>query len=128
MTGSRSWSNHLVVYEAIEEVARSIDNHIVIVVHGNAEGVDQMAKYAAIDLMLVPEPHDARWTAPCIETCRPNHRRGAICPAAGVYRNQHMVNLGADICLAFIRNNSRGASDCLRRAEEANIPTKLFTS
>lgn len=39
---------------------------------------------------------------------------------AGIIRNLYMVNLGADLCLAFIQNGSRGAS-CADAAEHASI-------
>lgn len=42
---------------------------------------------------------------------------------AGFIRNQHMVDLGADLCLAFTRDNSRGTAHCALAAEAAGIPT-----
>ena len=33
-----------------------------------------------------------------------------------------MVDLGADVCLAFPLGESRGTRDCMRRASEAGIP------
>lgn len=40
---------------------------------------------------------------------------------AGLVRNQLMVDLGADICLAFPLPGSRGTWDCMGRAEAAGI-------
>jgi hypothetical protein len=37
-----------------------------------------------------------------------------------------MVDLGADLCLAFIRNHSRGAAHCAAAAREAGITTHVF--
>jgi hypothetical protein len=39
-----------------------------------------------------------------------------------------MVNLGADLVLAFIRNGSRGASHTADLAEQAGIETRRFTA
>jgi hypothetical protein len=47
--------------------------------------------------------------------------------AAGHLRNARMVAAGAELCLAFIRDHSRGASHCAALAEQAGIPTRRIT-
>lgn len=85
------------------------------------------------------ESYPADWDH-CTDSCPQGHRKmkrpgdtvhpgvcSDYCPSAGPRRNAELVKRGADICLAFIRNGSRGASHTAALAEKAGIPVRRFT-
>jgi hypothetical protein len=45
---------------------------------------------------------------------------------AGHKRNRRMVDSGAHLCLAFIRQNSAGATGCAKLAQLHNIRTIIY--
>jgi hypothetical protein len=111
VTGSREWVDWRTVTTALIEAAEG-EPRPVTVVHGCARGADFIAAQAARKLGWEVEDHPADW-----------NRHGK---AAGFRRNAEMVALGADICLAFIRDGSRGATHCAETARKAGIPVKYF--
>jgi YspA, cpYpsA-related SLOG family len=135
VTASRDWLKPLDIWRALGECRAQAQwqGRVLVVVHGNAPGGDQIAKlYGQTVPGATEEGHDADWEGPCGPVCKPGHRRkgkGGVsyCPAAGMFRNAKMVALGADRAAAFIRNRSSGASGCADLAEKAGIPTKRWT-
>lgn len=151
VTGSRRWSDTDLFQREMDSIAQAAADagHTgLIVVHGACypsphrpsgvrphESADWLAHlwvvYAAhpLDLPVVEEPHPAKWTAACRPQCRSGHRRerrsGSICPAAGNYRNQLMVSLGADQGIAFPLDRSVGTRDCMARMRQAGIPVRV---
>ena len=121
VTGSRGWADAAEITEALDFLLA--EHGILTVVHGACpKGADAIAQnwalsaqYASSCGAVTPEPHPAIW--------RPD---GAFDKTAGFRRNAEMVAAGADLCLAFIRDGSRGASHCADLAEKAGIPTKRF--
>lgn len=114
VTGSRDFEDRRVIYEALDALAQRTR---LTVVHGDCpKGADRWARqwlvgnysYQDVD----HEPHPADW--------KQHGKR------AGFIRNSEMVRLGADLCLAFIRNESNGATHCATEAEKAGIPTIVF--
>lgn len=126
MTGSRQWQEPLTVWQQLHALGIQAygdydGGHQLTIVHGNAAtGADRMAQqwvqFSTFDLWqpvnITEEPHPAQWKV---------YGR-----SAGIRRNQEMVDRGADLVLAFIRDNSRGATDCLNRAQEAGIECRVF--
>jgi hypothetical protein len=105
VTGSRDWTDTT----TIAAVLRRWRTPGAVLVHGGARGADRIAAAIWRAWGLPTEQHRADWD-----------RHGN---AAGYIRNQHMVTAGATVCLAFILDNSRGATHCAQIAETAGIPT-----
>ncbi|HSE05947.1 MAG TPA: DUF2493 domain-containing protein [Methylomirabilota bacterium] len=116
VTGSRDWEDELAVEGAL---AWAVYQKVpAVIVHGACRtGADSIASRWTRShrvVGLTEEAHPALWQW---------HGK-----AAGPRRNAEMVNLGADICLAFIKDGSRGASHTAALAEKAGIPTRRFTA
>lgn len=108
-TGSRRWSNDQVVIGFLESLLKRVNGRadLVTVVHGGATGLDSIAGVLAHHIGMKVEIHPAYW-----------QRDGK---AAGVLRNQKMVDLGADLVVGFPLGESRGTHDCLQRAKKAGL-------
>lgn len=93
--------------------------------HGSARGLDTLAERWAYMTHTRAVPFPADWEGPCRETCQPGHRRyrtsgTSYCPAAGVYRNQRMVDeFKPDLGIAF--RGGTGTADAASRLTVARI-------
>ena len=116
ISGSRDWVDADVIYGAIRDACRDYRHAVLagpcVLVHGGARGADTIADRWARKWGWQVEVHPAVWST---------HGR-----AAGPIRNAAMVAAGADVCLAFIRNGSRGATGCADLAERAGITTRRY--
>lgn len=120
VTGSRTIADRRIIAQGLE-LARydfysgcfTLPFHDVLV-HGDARGVDRVAASIWQEREWgTTEMHAAQWD-----------RFGK---RAGYLRNAQMVEAGADLCVAFIENDSRGATMCADLAEQAGIPTRRIT-
>jgi hypothetical protein len=115
VTGSRNWPDKEIIANALIDLTNwfPIIWEDVVIVHGDCPtGADAMAQEFAEQHGIRTERHPADWK-----------RYGKF---AGPKRNQEMVDLGADICLAFILPGSRGTKHCMGAAEKAGIPVWVF--
>lgn len=128
VSGSRTWRDPSVIRRQLDDATHGVPAARITLVHGAAAGVDTVAARYATTRGWNVEAHHADWAAACRKDCARDHRRvngrGEYCPAAGTYRNQAMVDTAPDLLLAFLKDHSAGASDCLRRAKKAGIPIR----
>ena len=111
ITGSRTWDDEAAIVMPLFVLqATQDDPSQVTIVHGACpQGADAIADRVAREMGFTVERHPADWAS---------YGR-----TAGFIRNAEMVELGASLCLAFIRDGSRGASHCARLAEDSMIHT-----
>jgi hypothetical protein len=113
VTGSRDWTDSEKIHAEMAWVTLGYIQNITLVHGACPTGADDIADKHAARLGWDVERHPAQWS-----------RYGK---RAGFVRNAEMVDAGANVCLAFIRNRSKGASMCAELAEKAGIPTYRFT-
>lgn len=111
ITGSRTWTDAGVIAGIL---AGYYDPDVTLISGACPRGADALAEEYWRLLGGRVERHPADW---------PRYGK-----RAGFVRNAQMVNAGADLCLAFIRDGSRGASHCAGLARAAGIPTEIRTA
>jgi Protein of unknown function (DUF2493). len=114
-TGSRTWTGVLggerinAVLYLLEGLATVLESPLRLMNGACPQGADKLVQRWA-DINDVPlEEFPADWLG--------------LGKPAGFVRNQFMVNQGADMCIAFLRDNSRGTLHTIERARAAGIPT-----
>lgn len=124
VTGSRTWTDEFLMGRILGAAWVALEGHKqgVVLVHGGASGADKMAdRIWRRDEGSTVETHPADWSTG---------------KGAGFDRNVEMVELGADLCVAFLtpcsdqrcirwrqgeRHWTHGAAHCMGVALEAGI-------
>lgn len=119
VTGSRTWTDTQAINAALGRYladANRSGNSLTIVHGACPTGADAIADAWAKRHWrnVAIERYPANWDGP--------HGK-----AAGFRRNTEMVQLGANLCAAFIRNASKGATHCAEQAIKAGIPVHRYT-
>lgn len=112
ITGSRDWEDVGTLLQTLIEYDHLPD--VTLVSGACPTGADAHCERFAEGFQWTVERHPADWD-----------KYGK---RAGFIRNDEMVKLGADVCLAFIKNESKGASMTARIAEAAGIETRRFVA
>ena len=109
ITGSRDWDDE---EKIVQELNKYSQIPSVTLVSGSCStGADRICERHAGRLGWTVELHPADWS---------------LGKRAGFVRNYKMVSSGADLCLAFIKDNSKGASMTKDLAEKAGIETRVI--
>lgn len=114
VTGSRHWTDRDRIAATLDQTWRDHGSpRSVVLAHGDCPygGADILAADVAEERGWQVDPHPAEWK-------RYGRRAGPI-------RNQAMVDLGADVVIAFPEEGSRGTWDCVRKARTAGIPVHV---
>lgn len=114
VTGSRTWDDYDEVCRVLDYIVfvAQYDPPFVIMSGACPTGADYQAEYWAKANGIEVERYPAKWDT--------------YGKRAGYIRNAAMVAKRPDICLAFIRNNSKGAEMTATLAIEAGIKTEIY--
>jgi hypothetical protein len=121
LTGSRAWDDAKTIRGALDAVARGLveaRDPELVVRHGacpnGADAIADMWVRSWMDsaLHVTADRHPALW--------RKFGKR------AGIVRNEQMIALGCSLVLAFIRDDSPGATHCAELASDAGIPLRVW--
>ncbi len=113
VTGSRTWDIHYKIDMVLNELYALADvlNSPLTLVHGACPtGADHLAEQWALSRVNVKVEH---WPADWKQYGK----------SAGPRRNEAMVDAGADMCVAFLQDNSIGTRQTIALARTAHIPT-----
>jgi hypothetical protein len=108
VTGSRDWDDA----RTIRLMLARYNGPGTVLVHGGCPtGADAIADAFARENGWTVEVHPADWS------------KGK---SAGPRRNREMAELGADVCLAFHKDNSRGTQNMINNCHKNGIPVSEY--
>lgn len=108
ITGSREWTDIRLIRDTLSPIWKAHPN-VTLVSGACPRGADRICEDLAGLFGWTIERHPAEWD-----------KYG---PRSGYKRNAEMVALGADVCFAFIKDESRGATHTARLAHKSGIQT-----
>lgn len=123
LTISRRWKRWSEVRRVLGEIHDKYPD--AVLVHGDCPDGDRTVAGIWKSMGGKDEPWPAAWGTPCTPRCRHEPRTTAegkeYCPTPGPIRNALMVESNPDLVVAFIRNNSKGASGTYNLAKGAGL-------
>lgn len=125
VTGSRSWTDTNLIRIALRAAVLSlgVPTREITLVHGGAQGADQLAGQTALQMGMHVEVYEAQWrqcTKDCIHDLVAAKRH---CPEAGYRRNAAMIAHmpPGSLALSFAINVPSGTSGCAQIARRVGL-------
>lgn len=112
ISGSRHWTDEATIAVILQQYLNEED--VVLVSGACPRGADRICEEFAAEVGWKVELHPADWDT--------------YGTRAGFVRNADMVKLGADACVAFIKNQSKGATMLVDLARTAGMRVRIFRS
>ncbi|ALY08775.1 DNA binding domain protein [Arthrobacter phage Circum] len=110
ITGSREWTDVRMIRDVLKPIWEQYPK-VTLVSGACPKGADKLCEDLAGLFGWGVERHPAEWD-----------KYG---PRSGFKRNAEMVALGADVCFAFIKDESRGATHAAQLAHKKGIKTYI---
>lgn len=130
ITGSRDWTDEetlcIALLWAWDELRTDEQLDVNLISGACPTGADHQGELFWKRENFGPlELHPAQWGTHTSE-CPPSHAGAEVCRMAGFRRNAEMVARKPDLCLAFIKRGSNGATMTRNLAEKNGIPTITY--
>ena len=133
VTGSESWEDKRAIAASLKRALKylSMDPEQTTLIHGASAGADTLAAGVGRRLGMAIESHRPEWSKHSESCPRQQPADGGCwagrssCMRGGFRRNREMVESGADILVAFIRDRSPGATDALELWLQRDRPAIL---
>ena len=118
VTGGRKYSNKEFVHKILNNF---LAKGPFILIHGDADGLDTLAKEWAIENNVEQIPYPALWKDFTQTPCNIKYGQfGKYNCLAGFNRNEQMLKEGKpNLCLAF--PGGKGTADMKKRCKKANV-------
>lgn len=127
VTGGRTFRDMVLLHHGMLSVIELMTQPVTVVIQGEADGADRLAKEWAIHNGIAVLPFPAKWSDITVPGAKIRfNKHGAYNVLAGHMRNQEMIDIGRpDAFLAM--PGGTGTADMIERCRKAGLPGLVFS-
>lgn len=122
VTGGRTFNDMTMLHHGMLQVSDMMGQPITLVIQGEADGADRLAKEWARYNGIPTRDFPAKWSVTAVPGAKIRfNRHGQYNALAGIWRNQEMLDVGKpDAFLAM--PGGTGTADMVERCRKAGLP------